>query len=388
MLETKPKVEGAKKFCRPARAAGLTKKEFLTKVLGLESHTFDIGNAKYAAKYKKTVDAIANHIQREYKGGADIAKAIKELSLPTLHVLGYPKAKAGATAVDPGDIYLWQQDVTAVKKQIIQLEENKKHAYALVIGQCSPDLDGKLKGSAAFAQAEVNQDVVQLLLVIRGYCCRFDDHQQSTWALEQAKHRVATYYQAHDATNTEYVEHFKALVGVVETYGGAYGRKPGLVATELVARRMKPEDVDTADHAEIKRAEEVCRKCYLLCMLLRGADNGRYLELMVDLLNDMTKGTDNYPKTIVETTRRLTDCVPLPRPQRACDPDGKGLAFLQGKGSASRGGSKKDSASKGGVDCWHCGRAHYKSECPNLKKPDAGVQNIAINDCDKEHNLF
>ncbi len=44
---------------------------------------------------------------------------------------------------------------------------------------------------------------------------------------------MSTYYQAHDVTNTEYVEHFKALVGVAETYGGAYGREPGLVATEL-----------------------------------------------------------------------------------------------------------------------------------------------------------
>jgi hypothetical protein len=55
MLEAEPKIEGAKKFRRPMRAAGQpTKKEFVTKVLGLESHTFDIGNAKYSAKYKKT----------------------------------------------------------------------------------------------------------------------------------------------------------------------------------------------------------------------------------------------------------------------------------------------------------------------------------------------
>ena len=47
-------------------------------------------------------------------------------------------------------------------------------------------------------------------------------------------------------TNTEYVEHFKALVGVVEMYGGAYGREPGLVVAELVAQGMKPEDVETA----------------------------------------------------------------------------------------------------------------------------------------------
>jgi hypothetical protein len=107
MSEAKPKIEGAKKFRRPTRAAGLMKKEFVTKVPGLESHTFDIGNAKYAAKYKKTVDAIANHIQREYKGGADIANAIKELSLPTLQVPGYPTAKAGVTVVDPREIFLW-----------------------------------------------------------------------------------------------------------------------------------------------------------------------------------------------------------------------------------------------------------------------------------------
>ncbi len=166
MPEATPKIEGAKKFRRPTRAVGPIKKEFVTKLLGLESHTFDIGNAKYAAKYKKTVDVIANYIQSEYKGGADIAKAIKELSLPILQVSGYPMAKAGETVVNPGKVCIWQQDVAAVKKQIVQLEENKKHAYALVIGQCSPDLDSKLQGSAAFMQAEANQDVVQPLLVI------------------------------------------------------------------------------------------------------------------------------------------------------------------------------------------------------------------------------
>jgi hypothetical protein len=63
--------------------------------------------------------------------------------------------------------------------------------------------------------------------------------------------------------NTEYVEHFKALVGVVEMNGGAYGREPGLVATELAAQGVRPEDVDSADRAAIIKAVEVCRECYL-----------------------------------------------------------------------------------------------------------------------------
>jgi hypothetical protein len=43
---------GAKKFRRPMRAARpQIKKELVTKVLGLENHTFDIGNVKCASKY-------------------------------------------------------------------------------------------------------------------------------------------------------------------------------------------------------------------------------------------------------------------------------------------------------------------------------------------------
>ena len=115
-------------------------------------------------------------------------RQFKELSLPSLQVPGFPKARTRETVVGPGDIYLWQQDAAMVKKQIVQLEENKKHTYTLVTWQCMPDLDSKLQGSAAFVQAKADQDVMQLLLVIQGYCCCFDDHQQSTWALEQAKH--------------------------------------------------------------------------------------------------------------------------------------------------------------------------------------------------------
>ena len=86
---------------------------------------------------------------------------------------------------------------------------------------------------------------------------------------------------------------------------------------------MKPEDVDAAGRMEIIKAEEVCRECYLSCMLLCGADNGRYFQLKVDLSNEMTKGTKNYPKTIVETMSLLTDYVPPPRLQLVRDPDGE-----------------------------------------------------------------
>ena len=48
-------------------------------------------------------------------------------------------------------------------------------------------------------------------------------------------------------------------------------------------------------------------------MLIHGADNGRYYQLKVDLSNDMTKGADNFPKTMVKTMRLFTNYVPPPR---------------------------------------------------------------------------
>ncbi len=69
--------------------------------------------------------------------------------------------------------------------------------------------------------------------------------------------------------------------------------------------------------------------------------------------------------------------------QHVRDPDGEGLAFIQGEGGMLCGPKSKSE-----VECWHCGKPHFKSECPELKLLDTGVQNLNIDDCNEEHNLF
>jgi hypothetical protein len=92
-----------------------------------------------------------------------------------------------------------------------------------VFGQCSPELISKIQDAGAYIQADQDQDVIQLLIIILcGYCDSFNDHQQTMYVLKGAKHRVSIYYQGYDVTTTKYLEHFKALVGIVETYGGTY----------------------------------------------------------------------------------------------------------------------------------------------------------------------
>jgi hypothetical protein len=152
------------------RNAGPLKKELVTKVVGLETQSFDIGNGKYAVKYRKSMEAIANHIQKEYKGGPEIAKAIREMNLPTTPIPNYLTANL-RERINPGEVFLWQQDVQGAKNRIFLIIENKKHVYALVLGQSLAELDSKIKELDAYVQANTNQDMVQLLAIIQGYCC-------------------------------------------------------------------------------------------------------------------------------------------------------------------------------------------------------------------------
>jgi hypothetical protein len=211
---------------------------------------------------------------------------------------------------------MWQQKAQATEKRENLLEENMKRAYALVIGQSLPELISKVKTSDKYAPADANHDVVKLLLIICGYCCRFDDHQQSTWALEGAKHRVSVFYQSYDMETTECIKNFQVLVGVIETYGGAYGCEPGLIRLQLTAQGVATKDLDAPDPKELKIAEAVCREEYLSCMALCGADQSRYGKLKDDLSNDMTKGVDNFLKTIVDTMHLMSGYkVPKRAPQ-------------------------------------------------------------------------
>ena len=68
---------------------------------------------------------------------------------------------------------------------------------------------------------------------------------------------------------------------------------------------MAADRIDTATPAQVAAAKADCREAYLACMLLRGAYSIQYGPLKTKLANDMTKGQDNYPKTMVEAPQQL-----------------------------------------------------------------------------------
>ena len=144
--------------------------------------------------------------------------------------------------------------------------------------------------------------------------------------------------QMYGMTNTEYVKFFTMLVGIVETYGVAHGREPWLVMTCLTEIKIHQPtiNVDNPDKADLKAAYITCREQYLACMLLCGACQARYGQLKNDLANNMTKGPDNYPKSIIDATRMINEYKGAIRVHPIRDSNGNGLAFVQGGSSGCR----------------------------------------------------
>jgi hypothetical protein len=135
---------------------------------------------------------------------------------------------------------------------------------------------------------------------------------------------------------------------------------------------------------KLKKTSAMCHDFYLLCMNLQGSDNSRFYQLKTDLANNMTKGQDNFLKTIVETMHFLNDQKVPVRQECIKDPNNNGVAFVRNTGGNAP-------LPVGDILCWHWGKKeHYRSNCPELQVQEihVGVQNLNISDREEGHGLF
>ena len=87
--------------------------------------------------------------------------------------------------------------------------------------QCSSKMKEKLNGTSGSKQSKNNNDVIALLAMIQGYCCKFDTLNNEYMGLVGTFKNLLYFFQKPTQSNLDYHEDFFALLKVIEECGRA-----------------------------------------------------------------------------------------------------------------------------------------------------------------------
>ena len=90
---------------------------------------------------------------------------------------------------------MWLWYWTSASKEHQSLQQDTPKGYATALKMCTPILVTKLEGENGYAQVRSDQDVVGVILLIRGIFCEYDNERQDTYAIIQDKKHVTLLWQ-------------------------------------------------------------------------------------------------------------------------------------------------------------------------------------------------
>ena len=132
-------------------------------------------------------------------------------------------------AADKADLKIMRgKDVKTIAKRRQRLNKALKRGYTTLYGQCSQEVQDKLKSTENWEATQKEQSLHELIRKIEKICVGFDDHKQEVFNLVQALKTLFLYTQGERETVEEYGRNFHSLWDTVEAFGGSPGIHEGL----------------------------------------------------------------------------------------------------------------------------------------------------------------
>ena len=148
----------------------------------------------------------------------------------------------------------------------------------MVYNQCSSKIKVKLDGTSGYEQSKNNNDVIALLTMIQGYCCRFNTLNNEYMGLVGAFKNLLYFFQKPAQSNSDYHKDFLALAKVIEEYGGAGSLThfPSMIKKELLSNNIA---VINATAIQMEKAKKNVQDKFLAALMLSKANCDKYDDL-------------------------------------------------------------------------------------------------------------
>ena len=296
---------------------------------------------KQGPVFKGTISEMNGHVfqcQSERPSGNQFLRSVQELkSYVSIKLSKYPhdiiyilkhmeeciisKPPPPDKNADKTDTRIWEKEVDKFVDRRDYYKQNKSSLYAIIWAQCSLPMQAQLKSLVEYRNIHRSDDCLSLLQSIRAISMKFESHDYMYKAMYVATKKFYNYKQGQYETEAEYMANFKDLSDAIIYYGGSLGEDPVLVRQELITLGFDMESYEKLSTAtrqimnlnlepgssDYKKAAYIAREKFFAMAFLMSSDPRRYKNLLVELDNDHSKGTGNYPNTLTASYSLLVN---------------------------------------------------------------------------------
>ena len=279
-------------------------------------------------QFSKSIKALQLYVgaASAFKHVDDLEPLFRSQQMPTLIKPTQPDDYDKDNKVD---VQILKQEIAEYMERRKSLRANLRVLWNIIWGQCTEALQAELQALPAFADNEYppNQgsaNCAWLLTQIKNIRTRFASQNYAFLSAIDAYHNLFTFRQ-NDLSDTEYYEQFKELTDVIEDFGGDIGADalfkktltdnyPKEVTFSQLQTKVKseptsagPSKVPPPPPKTVANASQAQAKERAMAALFIKNAASRYNGLKSDLRNQFSRGTDQYPHTVVTAYQLLVN---------------------------------------------------------------------------------
>ena len=260
----------------------------------LGENIYVINQPGQADKFIKTTEAILNYIQKTYKHGEDLKKALKDESEFNFANIE-PSAPAKIDLSTPQG-FKYKLQMEGHYKREEQYRSNKSNAHALIYGQCTQGVKNQLQAHQDWKL--IQYDPIELLKALREITHRYQDSRYAIGTVATSIRTFFTMKQENNESLVTYSKRFKNAKDIMETRFGKLDMSHSLMGTA---------SYDTASLTEKEIMEKDAYNRLVAYEFLMGCTTNKATELKKELQNDHAKGDNRYPASV--GVGKCTRCI-------------------------------------------------------------------------------